>query len=423
MIAHCGDDAESTELRPNKYTSNILKDYIGFKSSHSKDSMEKFSGKSFSGKSKGHSFGSFVHDSPRTEFIGIRKFARNHMRPPFSRDTNSSSHETTSTDFNDATLSKGRDNSSWRFFPGASQRGLAYDDFKSAQGPKTQTLDNLEKTSTCQFDTMVGFGESSTSKCEKRFLRFNSNIQNLPDQVAACPNPPKDIPRRVVSLYSLPEKASLSCILAQVRGGPLERIGVRYGSGDVMDDEPVDWSSAIVDLHFWRPTDADAFMEYATTGMFMINGKHVKAEWGATTVDQESSESTGSALELMADSGARRTLIFKKLIQRKISKHALNVSSRGYPSPTSHLSTDFDIDEVVKDFQQYGEIVEIAPVISRKLCFAVQFNDVRAAIMAKYDCENVESTNEYSPLFDKYKKWNVWYGKDPADKPCYPKCV
>ncbi|ODV95505.1 hypothetical protein PACTADRAFT_50220 [Pachysolen tannophilus NRRL Y-2460] len=161
-------------------------------------------------------------------------------------------------------------------------------------------------------------------------------------------------------------------------------------------------------------------MEYATTGMFIVNGYHIQPSWANSNVlniedsnyfHQPVPAFLGNEMEL---NGARRSLILKKQINASRSiRSKTSPKYRHFPSPKSHLS-EFDCEETRRIFSKYGEIVDIAPVISRKLCFSVHYFDVRGSISAKIDLETPGSE-----LYNKYSEWTVWYGKDPCDRPCF----
>jgi hypothetical protein len=57
--------------------------------------------------------------------------------------------------------------------------------------------------------------------------------------------------------------------------------------------------------------------------------------------------------------------------------------------------------------------LEITPVISKKLCLAIHFYDTVSAINAKKEFDG--KTTE---IYEKYKDWTLWYGKDLCDTPC-----
>ncbi|GME71147.1 unnamed protein product [Ambrosiozyma monospora] len=94
-----------------------------------------------------------------------------------------------------------------------------------------------------------------------------------------------------------------------------------------------------------------------------------------------------------------------------------------FPDPLLNYSKEFNLDEVRRDMEQFGPIVEILPVISRQLSFGVHFLDVKSAYLAKHcfdpkshDIDSVLDGSMYT-LRNKYKDWFVFYTRDPADKP------
>lgn len=222
--------------------------------------------------------------------------------------------------------------------------------------------------------------------------------------------------RRVAIFRNLPDGTGLQSILTQVQGGPLEKI-VKLESQD---------GKTLVkslELHFINHQDAKNFITYGRTRLFKINGQHLQPEWASKKVNDFSNQRIQLIYEQIypknekiyshhgtasIGTGARRCLILKKNVMKKSKS-----GSRHYPSPKSHLSP-LNVDEIKADFGKFGEIVDITPMISRKLCISVNFYDVRSAILAK---ESYEYPNSY--LNSKYHSdWTMWYGRDITDKPC-----
>ncbi|ODQ77796.1 hypothetical protein BABINDRAFT_40687, partial [Babjeviella inositovora NRRL Y-12698] len=215
---------------------------------------------------------------------------------------------------------------------------------------------------------------------------------------------------RVVLLSHLPKSTGAKTVLAAVCGGPLERIEMH--------------GTSTAELYFLKLGDAGNFMEYGSGGMFVINGANVQPSWQEKSIGIHQPVSMEIDHEMVVN-GARRCLILKKLQTAPRSRSSLSASGNSrYHVTASHstpnqntkgtLISEFSVDEALRDFSKYGTIVDISPVISRKLCFALHFADVRSAIAAKQEMELLDSS-----IGGKYKDWLVWYGKDPTDVPVY----
>lgn len=210
--------------------------------------------------------------------------------------------------------------------------------------------------------------------------------------------------RRIIVIRNLLTACGVKSTLSQVCGGPLERI--------VFHEHK---KGSEIELYFLFPEHARKFYEFGSnTGLLVLNGTHLTVEWANKTNVQGLEHihpTIPNYLKHEVDYfGARRCLIFSKSVPEKSNRHSQVMH---YPSPRTHLSKDLNIEEIEKDFAAFGEIVEIASVISRKLCFCLHFADIRSAIIIKKECETEGST-----LNAKYNAWSIWYGKDPTDKPC-----
>ncbi|AMD21126.1 HEL155Cp [Eremothecium sinecaudum] len=209
--------------------------------------------------------------------------------------------------------------------------------------------------------------------------------------------------RCLVVIRDFPTGTGLKSVLNQVQGGALKNITVQYRKE----------SSQLktVELEFQCPEDAQHFMEYGRHSVFQINGVHLRPRWGTQSLSENFEASINHATQkdsLNVYSPSSRCLLLKKQGSRN-PKH----SSCHYPSPRSHIC-DLNIQELKKDFGQFGNILDISPMISRKLCVQINFFDIKSAMDAlqSYKCSN-------SPLNRKYAdSWTIGYGKDITDKPC-----
>lgn len=203
---------------------------------------------------------------------------------------------------------------------------------------------------------------------------------------------------------------SLSAILARVCGGPLESVVLL--DQHTLQPVEIEWAcpttctDRIVQLQFDTHQSAVTFFEYASTLAFKINGQHPTASW---LPSQDQSDEQSDCMD--EPESARRVLVFKRPLSHK--QRVVSKTQRPYPDAIQNYSAQFDIHEAVRDFSRFGRILDATPVISRKLCFGIQFADVTSAMMAKYSM----AAGSESEISRKYSDWYVWYGKDPTDRP------
>ncbi|KAL6944950.1 hypothetical protein ACO0QE_002392 [Hanseniaspora vineae] len=227
--------------------------------------------------------------------------------------------------------------------------------------------------------------------------------------------------RKVVILENLPPVTDVDSILNQVYGGPIEKIVKKTDKKNPSVIEEVE-------VFFVEHKDAEKFMRFASTNLFMINGVHPNCFWADPIVnktakddfqkiknyvypknEQVYSQHGSSSIR----TGARRCLILKKHEMREVSMS--NYEQRNpYLLYMSDLEP-FDVSQLIRDFQNFGDIINITPVVSRKMCVSINFSNIRDAIDAKIAFET-----RGTPLNSKYHKdWALWYGKDIADKPAF----
>ncbi|KAH3902331.1 uncharacterized protein SCODWIG_00288 [Saccharomycodes ludwigii] len=222
--------------------------------------------------------------------------------------------------------------------------------------------------------------------------------------------------RRGLVFKNLPKNTGIISILNQIRVGPIEKI-VKINEANNTNE------IKLLEIHFMEHNDAEKFYKYIQTGQFLVNGICLTATWIQPNINTISNQ----AFALIHDkvypenekcysqhggstfgTGARRCLILKKHAIRKPKSLANH-----YPSPLSNYSP-LNVSEIFNDFSIFGDIVDITPVVSRKLCICINFFDVRSAIQAKASYEQVSSK-----LYRKYyREWTMWYGKDIADRAC-----
>lgn len=204
---------------------------------------------------------------------------------------------------------------------------------------------------------------------------------------------------KVIIIGNIPSNTGIGSILSQVCGGPLEKIAVQTNEEQALKR---------VELDFCTINAARSFMKYGRTNMFKINGKHLSPEWRKTPENKLSKSNRWeeqSSLELQSD--FCRCLIMKKYIN---SGKGVRYSDLYKQSPLEPL----DISEIKQDFEVFGDILEITPVVSRKLCISINFFAIESAVKAMKEYEDPTSVLHKSY----FHNWAIWYGKDITDRPC-----
>lgn len=220
---------------------------------------------------------------------------------------------------------------------------------------------------------------------------------------------PENGEERVVEILELPQDVGIQSLLSQVYGGPLEKVNVSK------DQRGAPARGAR--LHFLFNEDAKSFISYGLSNNFRINGHIVKPQWAPKSTCSLSNMNFDEVKDMVSANAcagrqegtrARRCIVVKKTGCTKSPR------SRQLHSNRQNLCS-FDYKDLRKDFEQFGEISEISPMISRKLCVSVSFYDVRSAINA------LESFGEPdSFMHKKYNQdWTMAYGRDTTDRACY----
>lgn len=217
--------------------------------------------------------------------------------------------------------------------------------------------------------------------------------------------------KRVIHLHKMPTNTGLHSILSQVYGGPLEKVSV-------LKNEDSTSSVKCIQLHFATHDGARKFIEYGRTNLFEVNGQHINVEWAPQNINVNSNANF-ECIKAFVDPkknearevrGARRCVILKRN-----SANDTALGSRRNLSSSKQFLHPLDVKELRKDFERFGEIVEITPMISRKLCISIHYYDVRSAISV---IENYNQTNTY--FNRKYHgDWTLAYGRDVTDRPCF----
>ncbi|CAI4036532.1 hypothetical protein SMKI_15G3790 [Saccharomyces mikatae IFO 1815] len=342
-------------------------------------------------RSRRSSFFSFFNDSSGSngnELIGFRRFAKAYL-------------------FGDGTESCGSD-SYTPFRASINKRPLRREEKNDQQLWKKQHHsqgyfflmddDNNKQTDTTVknfYENSEYINQNSVAK-DKRYA-METTFAN--EKIAGIQNP-AFLKTRSVSISDIPRGTGIASVLSQVRGGSLERIIVyRY-------DTP-ERSLHKVDLFFLNYDGAQSFMRYANTSVFKVNGVRLKPEWIFLESTYENVIKEQSVNRIVEE----EKLISRCLIVKKSStKTVFNKSNQ---DRSQNLET-INVRELEKDFQNFGEILEITPIVSRKLCVSIFFYDISSAMraMEEYEQKGSGLNNKY------FKTWTIWYGKDITDQPC-----
>jgi hypothetical protein len=289
----------------------------------------------------------------------------------------------------------------------------------------------------------------NTRNSDDKFLKANKTIINE-SKINFNEHEERNPEFKIVAITDIPKKISISSLLNEIYGGPLEKIElVRKDNFQFYNDEklyklnhPINWDKVSIFLHFNKYEDAKKFYQYSKTGIFRINDVYLNTIW-IPKIDENIEDSNNIKKNLLisklmkSEEKARRVLVLKKpLLYDKKRNYKVNRRENLYSNAILNYSEDFNVEEIKKDFEAYGKLIEILPVVSRKLCFGIQYYDVRSAIKVKriiQSSNNKSETNEFNnktiddgefdelneqdlQMRNKYQDWHVWYGKDPADK-------
>ena len=229
--------------------------------------------------------------------------------------------------------------------------------------------------------------------------------------------------RTVVIIKNIPQNIDIDSILQAVYCGPIENV-VKVFSPE--NNKLIKY----LELHFFKNKDADLFLKYSKTGNFLVSGQKLKCQWGSRIINETSCASFQKLKDIVYPeneqvysqhggstirTGARRCLILKKTsLETKVKASQINNNIKNPYHLYSPNLAIFDINEIINDFKEFGDIINISPVISRRLCVSINFYNIRSAILAKEAFENMNSivNKKYSD------EWVLWYGKDVNDKPC-----
>lgn len=235
---------------------------------------------------------------------------------------------------------------------------------------------------------------------------------------------PEDPDCRSIILSGFSKGTSASSILSLVRGGPLEKVtfvngeaellGQGFHSKDKSGTFPTYIRYPAVVLSFLYPADALRFMEYATgSSLLRFHNKPLSAQWAYKWYIKSLRESP-LALHIIDEVLANKASRF--VILSRSSRKTITDVPQGHKHPSAYgcFSVTFNCNELKFNFSQFGQIVEVTPILDRKLAVCIQFADIRSAILVMHTFKSKNSV-----LSVKYSLWNIQYLRDAADLPCY----
>lgn len=231
--------------------------------------------------------------------------------------------------------------------------------------------------------------------------------------------------RRMVRVTGIPKGTLVATVLGFVRGGGLEKIedlgttssAPRDANHRSNDPRPAKQhsNSQTVHLYFLTAEGASSFIAYANKcSILKLHGKHLYARWAhdkATAATKEI-ELDLQVAEEVKNNGASRVLILSHYMAGKTPiSQALKLK---YPHPIENFTGGFNCNAIKMDLSQFGQIVEVLPMISPKLSISFQFADIRSAILVMNTFNKPNSV-----LRGKYSLWKAKYARDVTNKPCY----
>lgn len=245
-------------------------------------------------------------------------------------------------------------------------------------------------------------------------------------EYSSCKSPEENPYRRVVKLLGFPVNTSPSSLVGLVRGGSLEKVAMIEGDrplamaqssvvrGPIIPPRTVGTSPSIL-LHFLLPLEASSFLSFVNNSSLVeFRGKRLLAQWA--NQDQAKNlrdlELAPHISEEINRHSASRVVILSCYNHAKApSDRALKLS---YPHPRENFHTSFNCNALKVDFGQFGQIIDVTPVISPKLSVSIQFADIRSAILVMHTFNSRNSV-----LRSKYAIWSAKYARDVTNKPCF----
>lgn len=203
--------------------------------------------------------------------------------------------------------------------------------------------------------------------------------------------------QRYIIMSGFAAATSMADVVSRVRGGAIERI--------VLGTEPEPY----LELFFLDYKAANSFFQFARTGLFIVNGKRPLVSRKPPTKNIAPVQE--HVLKAASTIGASRVIILQSLPK---APRLPSWSYERFPKPSQWHVKGFDVEDISRDMRQFGEILEIRPVVCEECAVAVHFMSLADLVLA------MRSLAQYgTSYFHKYQMWTVKFGPDPADTPCF----
>lgn len=234
----------------------------------------------------------------------------------------------------------------------------------------------------------------------------------------------EDSSRRCIVLSGFPKGTPNTSIISLVRGGAIEKLTFLNGEAEQMEQDICSEvrksllsgsiKYPVMILSFLYPADASRFMEYVNDkSLLKFHNKPLSAHWAH---DNSLQFSVGYHLaphiaqEIDANHASRYVIL-----SRSSRKTIIDIPhGHRHPQAYSCFSTTFNCNALKTDFAQFGQIIEVVPLLDKKLAISLQFADIRSAILVMHTFKSKTSV-----LRSKYSLWTLRYLPDIANYPCY----
>lgn len=203
--------------------------------------------------------------------------------------------------------------------------------------------------------------------------------------------------QRYVIMSGFASDTSMADVVSRIRGGAIERL--------ILGTEPEPY----IELFFLDYRAANSFFQFARTGLFIVNGKRpLISKKPPTKIIAPVQEHVLKAANTI---GASRVIILQT--PSRVPKLPSWAYER-FPKPSQWHVKGFDVEDIRRDMSQFGEILEIRPVVCEECAVAVHYLSLADLVLA------MRSLAQYgTSYFHKYQTWTIKFGPDPANMPCY----
>lgn len=238
----------------------------------------------------------------------------------------------------------------------------------------------------------INFSQETITQVKSHHVEAEFVNNTSPKEVE---NQIKDKGSTKICFENLPQGTSISSVVSQISGGALKSI-------KVVDHVKGTPKRKNIYIEFKDKENTKKFLTYCNTTHFKINGCHFKPRSSFDNFVQIPLNNT----RFYNVNDISRSVVLKQHSNRvrKIPRF------HGYDTPLYPLN----IVDIKKDFSIFGDIIEVSPLISRKLCVSIFYSNISSAIQAIEEYQR-----DGSLISRKYAKgWTIWFGKDTTDTPC-----